>query len=62
MINLGKSEIVPIGEVEDVDFLAHVLECRLGSLPDLFGFAVGGFFLIYFYLEWSSRESGTKVG
>jgi len=33
MINLGKSEIVPIGEVEDVDFLAHILGCRLGWLP-----------------------------
>jgi len=31
-INLGKSEIVPIGEVEDVDFLAHIFGCRLGSL------------------------------
>jgi hypothetical protein len=32
-INLGKSKIVPIGEVEDVDFLAHILGCRLGLLP-----------------------------
>jgi len=28
-INLGKSELVPIGEVES---LAHILGCRIGSL------------------------------
>jgi hypothetical protein len=32
-INLGKSELVPIGEVEDVESLAHILGCRIGSLP-----------------------------
>jgi len=32
-INLGKSEIVPIGEVEDVEGLAQLLGCRVGSLP-----------------------------
>jgi hypothetical protein len=32
-INLGKSEIVPIGEVEDVGRLANLLGCRVGSLP-----------------------------
>jgi hypothetical protein len=32
-INLGKSDFVPIGEVEDVDNLAHILGCRVASLP-----------------------------
>jgi hypothetical protein len=32
-INLGKSKIVPIGEVEDVDDLAHILGCCIASLP-----------------------------
>jgi hypothetical protein len=32
-INLGKFELVPIGEVEDVESLAHILGCRIGSLP-----------------------------
>jgi len=31
-INLGISEIVPIGEVENVDSLAHILGCRVASL------------------------------
>jgi hypothetical protein len=32
-INLGKSELVPIGGVEDVESLAYILGCRIGSLP-----------------------------
>jgi hypothetical protein len=32
-INLGKSKLVPIGEVENVKSLAHILGCRIGSLP-----------------------------
>jgi hypothetical protein len=32
-INLGKSELVPIGKVDDVKSLAHILGCRIGSLP-----------------------------
>jgi hypothetical protein len=32
-INLAKSEIVPIGEVRDVEELANILGCRVSSLP-----------------------------
>jgi hypothetical protein len=32
-INLGKSEIVPISDVEDVEGLAQLLGCRVASLP-----------------------------
>jgi len=32
-INLGKSEIVLIGAVEDVEGLAHLLGCRVASFP-----------------------------
>uniref|UniRef100_A0A2N9IDN0 Reverse transcriptase domain-containing protein n=1 Tax=Fagus sylvatica TaxID=28930 RepID=A0A2N9IDN0_FAGSY len=32
-INLGKSEIVPVGSVVDVEALAHVLGGRIASLP-----------------------------
>jgi hypothetical protein len=32
-INLGKSEIVPIGGVEDVERLANLLGCWVASLP-----------------------------
>ena len=32
-VNVGKSEIVPIGEVNNLDALANILQCRVGSLP-----------------------------
>jgi hypothetical protein len=32
-INLGKLEIVPIGEVKDVEQLAQLLGCQVASLP-----------------------------
>ena len=32
-INLGKLELVPIGEVEDVEDMAHILGCQVASLP-----------------------------
>ena len=32
-INLGKSEIFPVGEVEEVEELVVELGCRVGSLP-----------------------------
>ena len=32
-INVGKSEIVPVGGVNNLDELANILHCRVGSLP-----------------------------
>ena len=32
-VNVGKSEIVLVGEVNNLDALANILQCRLGSLP-----------------------------
>ena len=32
-IHVGKSEIVPIEEVNNLDALANILQCRVGSLP-----------------------------
>ena len=32
-VNVGKSEIVPVGEVNNLDALANILRCRVGSLP-----------------------------
>ena len=31
-VNVGKSEIVPVGEVRDIQSLANILQCRVGSL------------------------------
>ena len=32
-INLGKSELVPVGVVHNIDLLLNVLGCKQGSLP-----------------------------
>ena len=32
-VNAGKSEIVSVGEVGNIDALATILRCRVGSLP-----------------------------
>ena len=35
-VNMGKSEIVPIGEVRNIQFLANILQCKVGSLPMIY--------------------------
>ena len=32
-INIGKSEIIPVGEVNNIVALANILQCRVGRLP-----------------------------
>ncbi|RVW91414.1 putative mitochondrial protein [Vitis vinifera] len=42
-INLAKSEILPVGEVEEVDEMAVELGCRVGQLPAVYlGLPFGG--------------------
>ncbi|RVX03217.1 LINE-1 reverse transcriptase-like [Vitis vinifera] len=35
-INLAKSEVIPVGEVEEVEMMAAELGCRVGSLPTVY--------------------------
>ncbi|RVX19065.1 putative ribonuclease H protein [Vitis vinifera] len=35
-INLAKSELIPIGEVEEIEKMAVELGCRMGSLPNVY--------------------------
>ena len=35
-VNVGKSEIVPIGEVRNIQSLANILKCRVGNLPMIY--------------------------
>ena len=43
-VNVGKSEIIPVGEVNNLAELASILQCRMGSLPMKYlGMAVGNF-------------------
>ena len=43
-VNVLKSELVPIGEVNNVHALAEILGCRIGSLPMIYlGMPLGAF-------------------
>ena len=35
-INLAKSELIPVGEVEEIEEMAVELGCRVGSLPNVY--------------------------
>ena len=35
-INLDKSELLPVGEVDNADDLTAELDCRIGSLPSTY--------------------------
>lgn len=45
-INLSKLELVPVGDVDDIEGLARILVCRVVSLPmKHLGLPLGGFIL-----------------
>jgi len=49
-INLGKSELVPIGEVVDVESLAYILGSRIVSLPMTYlGMPLGAFLNLFLF-------------
>ena len=35
-VNLDKSELIPVGSVENVEDLASELGCKVGSLPSMY--------------------------
>lgn len=35
-VNLGKGELLPVGDVENVTELAYLLYCKVGSLPMIY--------------------------
>ena len=44
-VNVGKSEIVPIGEVSNIHTLTNILQSRVGSLPMIYlGMPLGTFY------------------
>ena len=59
-VNVGKSEIVPVGEVGNIGDLANILRCRVGSLPMKYlGMTLGtpyktASFGILFWRSWRS--------
>ena len=41
-VNLDKSELIPMGRVENVDYLTCELDCKVGSLPSTYlGMSLG---------------------
>ena len=43
-VNVAKSEMIPIGEVNNVHALAEILGCRVGTLPMTYlGMPLGAF-------------------
>lgn len=44
-VSLGKSELVPMGKVNDINYLASLLACKIASLPVKYlGLPLGGNF------------------
>ncbi|WKA08253.1 hypothetical protein VitviT2T_025991 [Vitis vinifera] len=59
-INLGKSEIIPVGEVEDIEELAVEIGCRVGSLSSQYlGLPLGA--PNKASSVWDGVEAGLKV-
>ena len=51
-VNVGKSEIVLIGKVRNIQSLANILQCRVRSLPMIYlGMPLGIFVQNTLYLE-----------
>ena len=61
-INLAKSEILPVGEVEEVDEMAVELGCRVGQLPAVYlGLPLGAPNKAS-SVGWDGRESEEETG
>ena len=65
-VNVGKSEIVPVGEVNNLDALANILHCRVGTLPMKYlGMPLGILrqprFGILFWRKWRRSFLGGSV-
>ena len=61
-VNVLKSEMVPIGKVHNVQALAEILGCRIGSLPMTYlGMPLGARPLLFGILYWR-KESVSWLG
>jgi hypothetical protein len=62
-INLGKSELVQVGEVPFLEELADILGCKTTTLTyEVFGFTFGGFLQIERYMESNCGKNGASFG
>ena len=54
-VNLDKSELIPVGNVDNVEELASKLGCKVGSLPSLYlGMPLGASFK--FMIAWDGVD------
>ena len=61
-VNLGKSELVAMGAIQNIELLVAVLNCKQGSLPMKYlGLPLGAKFKDKTILESNSREDGKKI-
>ena len=60
--NVGKSEVVPVGEVRNLDALATILRCRVGSLPMKYlGMTLGTLYKIAFIWNFILEKMENKL-
>ncbi|RVW86930.1 hypothetical protein CK203_043508 [Vitis vinifera] len=61
-INLAKSELIPIGEVEEIEEMAVELGCKVGAFPlSLSGAAPWSPSLGHIYVGWGGRKNEEKI-
>ncbi|RVW23504.1 hypothetical protein CK203_090732 [Vitis vinifera] len=61
-INLDKSEILPVGRVENLETLALEAGCKVGKLPSYLGDSFGGEPQVCGCLGWGRREISETAG
>jgi hypothetical protein len=62
MINLATSELLPVGDMPNVDALAHILGCRVSSLPSKYlGLPLGDPFKAKFIWDTIIEKMGRRL-
>ena len=62
-INVSKSEMVPVGEVNNLHELVEVFGCKIGVLPMTYlGIAFGSLLQVVLYMESDFGEVGKTLG
>jgi hypothetical protein len=62
-VNLAKSVLIPVDNVQQVDYLASILRCEVASLPlDYLGLPLGAPNNASHILGWYFGEDGSSFG
>jgi hypothetical protein len=61
-VNLLKSKIIPIGDVDDAERLVGIFGSRGGGATnEIFGTSFGGAIQVNYYKEWYCRKDGQTI-